>query len=208
MTAIRRLAARGLPLPGDDIDTDRMLPARFLKGTTFEGIEAHLFADDRQAETRQGRVHPFDQEAHRGAGVLVTGANFGCGSSREHAPQALARWGIRAIVAVSFAEIFRGNALMIGLPCVEAPAAFVGALLTRLTVAPETEVVVDLDALRVEAGRADSTPLVGAITIPAEALEALRSGTWDATALLLDRYEEVERLAARLPYLNDFTPAP
>jgi 3-isopropylmalate/(R)-2-methylmalate dehydratase small subunit len=102
-------------------DTDRIMPARFLKAITFEGLENHLFADDRQQAAERGQMHAFDDDARRQARVLITGRNFGCGSSREHAPQALRRWGIRAVVGPSFAEIFFGNSVMIGLPCVTLP---------------------------------------------------------------------------------------
>ena len=149
MTAICRVVARGVPLPGDDIDTDRMVPARFLRGTTFEGLEAHVFADDRQSEARAGRVHPFDEHAHRGAGVLVTGANFGCGSSREHAPWALVGWGFQAIVAPSFADIFRQNALKNALVPAAIPADAHAALVAALTADPQMVVAVDIEALTV-----------------------------------------------------------
>src|SRR5688572_30453231 len=114
---IVRVSGTALVLPGDDIDTDRIMPARFLKAITFEGLEAHLFADDRQEAALRGQTHAFEDASRRQARVLVTGRNFGCGSSREHAPQALRRWGIHAVIGPSFAEIFFGNAVMIGLPC-------------------------------------------------------------------------------------------
>jgi 3-isopropylmalate/(R)-2-methylmalate dehydratase small subunit len=197
-TPITHLSGRAMPLPGRDIDTDRIMPARFLRAVTFEGLDAHVFADDRAALARENRVHPIDDPIYRDARILIVESNFGCGSSREHAPQAIARRGIAAIVGESFAEIFRGNAGMIGLPCVTAAPADVARLLALVAARPETDVVVDLDAMTVSAG-----DLIAAIDLPAELRSALRSGNWDATALLLDRYDEVERVAARLPAIGE-----
>jgi 3-isopropylmalate/(R)-2-methylmalate dehydratase small subunit len=196
---IARVGGRGIVLRGDDIDTDRIIPARFLKAVTFDGLEASVLADDRREAAREGRVHPFDDPARREARVLFVNANFGCGSSREHAPQALYRRGLRAIVGASFAEIFFGNAVAIGLPCLSAPADAIARLMTHADGHPDAEWVVDVASLRV------SSDGVGVdVTIAATARAALLSGTWDVTSLLLDRYDEVERVASRLPYLQGF----
>ena len=134
-TQIDRVAGRGLPMRGDNIDTDRIIPARYLSAITFEGLEAHLFEDDRQ----QAPGHPFANPAYQGASVLLANANFGCGSSREHAPQAIRRWGIRAVVGQSFAEIFFGNSVALGLPCVTASPETVGALMDLVEAEPAVE---------------------------------------------------------------------
>jgi 3-isopropylmalate/(R)-2-methylmalate dehydratase small subunit len=196
---IEHASGTAVPVRGDDIDTDRIIPARFLKTITFDGLEAHVFEDDRKQAAEHGTPHPFDLPAHQGAHVLIVQGNFGCGSSREHAPQAIARWGIQAIVGESFAEIFFGNSLMIGLPCVTASRADLEKLLTLAETEPATVFDVDLTSGQLRAGA-----LVVPITMPAAAREALRTGNWDATGLLVDRYEEVERTAARLPYLDGF----
>jgi 3-isopropylmalate/(R)-2-methylmalate dehydratase small subunit len=199
MTELRkidRVQGRAVAVHGDDIDTDRIIPARFLKAITFEGLEDHLFEDDRREATGRGQVHPFDAPDHRGARVLLVGGNFGCGSSREHAPQAIARWGIQALVGESFAEIFFGNSVMIGLPCVTVDRPTLERLMALADSKPELDWVVDLASGRLTAAD-QSVP----ITLPEAARSALQSGNWDATALLLDRYEDVERTAARLPYL-------
>jgi 3-isopropylmalate/(R)-2-methylmalate dehydratase small subunit len=198
-STIARVCGRGMVLRGDDIDTDRIMPARFLRAVTFDGLEASVFADDRQEAAREGRVHPFDDPAQREARVLFVNANFGCGSSREHAPQALYRRGLRAIVGTSFAEIFFGNAVAIGLPCLSAPAHAIATLMTHAAAHPDAEWVVDVASLRVSADAVSAD-----VTIAATARAALLSGTWDVTSLLLDRYDEVERVAAQLPYLRDF----
>ena len=198
-SAIARVQGRGIVLRGDDIDTDRIMPARFLKAVTFDGLERSVFADDRREASREGRVHPFDDPARREARVLFVNANFGCGSSREHAPQALHRRGLRAIVGTSFAEIFFGNAVAIGLPCLSAPADAIATLMDHAAAHPDAEWVVDVTSLRVSADE-----LSVALAIPASARAALLSGTWDVTSLLLDRYDEVERVAARLPYGRNF----
>ena len=193
--SITRVTGRAVPLRGDDIDTDRIIPARFLRAVTFEGLEAHLFEDDRAAAAG----HPFSHPAYRGAAVLLVNANFGCGSSREHAPQAIRRWGIQAVAGQSFSEIFFGNAVALGLPCVTVDAEAIDALMTAVERDPSTEVAVDLNALEVRAaGRSWGARL------PAPARDAFVSGLWDATGLLLDRYDEVEAVAARLPYVASF----
>ncbi len=193
-----RVVGRGLPLRGDHIDTDRIVPARFLRAVTFEGLEAHVFEDDRA----QQADHPFANPAYRGARVLLVNANFGCGSSREHAPQALYRWGIRAIVGESFSEIFFGNSVAIGLPCVTAAPEAVAAVMALVEADPAVEIAVDLEALSVAAaGR--SWP----VALPDAVRDALVRGLWDATSLLLDDYHEVEAVRARLPYLTGFRPA-
>ena len=195
---VLRASGRAIAVSGDDIDTDRIMPARFLKAVTFEGLEAHLFEDDRQQAAERGQQHPFDDPDRQGARVLVVGSNFGCGSSREHAPQALVRWGIQAVVGESFAEIFFGNSLMLGLPCVRVSADDLVSLRT-IAQNPAAEFEVDLAAGRVTAGN-----LHAAFTMPAAAREALISGAWDATGMLLADYDQVRQTANRLPYLTHF----
>src|SRR6476620_623566 len=143
---IQIVEGRALPIRGEDIDTDRIMPARFLKSITFEGLDTHVFEDDRLAAKRSGQVHPFDEPKYQGASILVANRNFGAGSSREHAPQGLRRWGIRAIVAESFAEIFFGNSLMIGLACLTAPASEVEKLLALVEREPTAMLKIDLKA--------------------------------------------------------------
>ena len=194
MQKITQIDGRGLPLRGNDIDTDRIIPARFLVTVTFDGLEGHVFEDDRKAAS-----HPFDDPRYQGAAVLVVNSNFGCGSSREHAPQALQRWGIKGIIGESFAEIFFGNSAMIGMPCVTAPAADVAAIMERIERNPDARVHIDLDA-----GTCEVDGLQCAVSLPPRTREAFMSGAWDTTGMLLDRFEEVEATAARLPYVSGF----
>jgi 3-isopropylmalate/(R)-2-methylmalate dehydratase small subunit len=182
------------------MDTDRIIPARFLKTITFEGLGDHLFEDDRLQLKERGIVHPIDQPQHKGARILIGQANFGCGSSREHAPQAIARWGIGAVVAQSFAEIFAGNSVMIGLPCVTASREDVLRLMELAEAQPQLEFALDLSAGTLKAGS-----LTVSVNMPPSAKSALLSGDWDATGLLVDRYAEVERVAARLPYVHGWS---
>jgi len=196
---IQVIDGRALPLRGDDMDTDRIMPARFLKSITFEGLEQHVFEDDRLAESRSGRVHPFDDPRFQGASILLANRNFGAGSSREHAPQGLHRWGIRAVVAESFAEIFFGNSLMMGLACVTASAKDVEALMSLVDRNPAAALTVDL-----KAGTCQAPGMTVAISIPDHVRDTLMTGGWDTTGLLIDNYEQVERTAAKLPYLAGF----
>ena len=198
-SAITRVDGPAIVLRGDDVDTDRIVPARFLKAITFDGLEAACFADDRAEAARAGGVHPFDDPARRSARVLLVESNFGCGSSREHAPQALYRRGIRAIVGRSFAEIFFGNAVAIGLACVTVPADAGDALMRAAESDARAEAVVDLVAREVRLGA-----IRAPATMPDAARSSLTSGTWDVTGLLLAQYDEVERVAAQLEYLRDF----
>jgi 3-isopropylmalate/(R)-2-methylmalate dehydratase small subunit len=200
MQKIIAVSGRGLPLRGNDIDTDRIMPARFLRAITFDGLEQHVFEDDRKGGGAPPyNRHPFDVSSFQGASVLVVNANFGCGSSREHAPQGLQRWGINALVGESFAEIFFGNSVMIGLPCVTASPEEVRRLQDLIERSPETEVRIDLVAGTCVAG-----DLRMNVSIPPNVRDALVTGAWDTTGLLLDRYEEVDDASKRLPYVAGF----
>jgi 3-isopropylmalate/(R)-2-methylmalate dehydratase small subunit len=190
---IRQLRGTGLPLRGDDIDTDRIIPARFLKSITFEGLQDHLFEDDRA----QIANHPAANAAYAGATVMIVQSNFGCGSSREHAPQAIHRRGIRAVIGQSFSEIFFGNSVALGMPCPTTSRENTEALIALVEQDPATEIGVDLEAMNVTAaGRSF------AITLPPAVRLSFLDGSWDATGLLLENYDEVRAVAARLPYVT------
>lgn len=194
---ISHVHGRALPVRGNNIDTDRIIPARFLRSITFEGLEHHLFEDDRKQLQAAGQRHPLDESRFSGASILLTNANFGCGSSREHAPQAIRRHGIRAVVGESFSEIFFGNSVALGMPCVTADAATMASLMQAVESQPETDLAVDLEHMTVKAGATTYR-----IALPGAARESFLDGTWDATGLLLDRFEEVEAVAKRLPYVR------
>jgi 3-isopropylmalate/(R)-2-methylmalate dehydratase small subunit len=204
---IQIVEGRALPLHGEDVDTDRIMPARFLKSITFEGLEKHVFEDDRLAARRAndasasgfGAPHPFDAGEYQGASILLVNRNFGTGSSREHAPQGLRRWGIRAIVGESFAEIFFGNALMIGLACVTAASKDIATLMNLVEQDPTVQFRIDLGA-----GICDAEGLRVPISLPDHVRDTLMTGAWDTTGLLLDNYDQVNAVAARLPYLSGF----
>jgi 3-isopropylmalate/(R)-2-methylmalate dehydratase small subunit len=192
---ITRIEGRGLPVRGHDIDTDRIMPARFLVAVSFEGLERHVFEDDRKAEPS----HPFNDPRYRGASILVVNANFGCGSSREHAPQGLARFGIRAIVGESFSEIFQGNAAMMGMPCFAAAHESIDALQALVEETPGVTIAADVGSGEIVAGSLRFTA-----ALPPALRDAFVSGQWNPTAMLLDRFDEVRAVAARLPYIAGF----
>jgi len=191
---------RGVVVRGEDIDTDRIIPARFLKTITFERLEEHLFEDDRIQLAERGTVHAIDRPAYEGAAIMFVGSNFGCGSSREHAPQAIARWGIKAIVGVSFAEIFFGNSLMIGLPCATVTAEQTEHLMRAVERDPSVACRVSLLEKTIAAGHV-SVPL----GMPESVRSSLMSGNWDATSLLLEHYEAVDKVSASLPYVSGWS---
>jgi 3-isopropylmalate/(R)-2-methylmalate dehydratase small subunit len=199
LPAVRHVSGTALPLRGDDIDTDRIIPARFLVSITFEGLGAHAFEDDRKAAVAKGQTHPFDDTRFWGARILLVNRNFGCGSSREHAPQAIARGGIRAVVGESFSEIFFGNAVAIGLPCVALSREAVARLQSLVEGAPKSALSVDLEA-RTLIAEGETLP----VSIPENAREAFLSGNWDGTSMLLERFDDVKAVAARLPYVAGF----
>lgn len=196
---IAQVTGKALVLPGDDVDTDRIMPARFLRALTFEGLGDHVFEDDRKDCAARGALHPFDDPRTQDAAILVVNRNFGCGSSREHAPQGLLRRGIRAFVGESFAEIFAGNAGALGIPCLVADARGIAALMEVVARRPDQLVIVDLGPMTVRAGEV-RVP----VNLPPAAREAFLDGTWDATGLLLEQFADVQAFAAGLPYLRGF----
>ncbi len=191
------MAGRACVLRGNDIDTDRIIPARYLRCVTFDGIGEHAFADDR-AQAKGN--HALDDPRFRGASILVVGRNFGCGSSREHAPQSLMRFGFLAFLGASFAEIFAGNCTALGLPCMTLADEDLARLMDSIELDPAQQVVVDL------AKRSVTSPRAGtfAAGIPEGARQQLLAGTWNATAILLEAGEAIEATAARLPYVAGF----
>jgi 3-isopropylmalate/(R)-2-methylmalate dehydratase small subunit len=195
MPPIISISGRGLPLHGDDLDTDRIMPARYLRAVTFDGLEDHVFEDDRAADPN----HAFNDARYAGASVLVVNRNFGCGSSREHAPQGLARYGINAIIGESFSEIFLGNSAVLGVPCFVADKEKVEQLQALIEGAPETIVETNVQDGTVSAGS-----LHFKATVPTALRDAFVSGQWNPTAMLLDRFEEVRNVAGRLPYVSGF----
>jgi 3-isopropylmalate/(R)-2-methylmalate dehydratase small subunit len=194
-TARREIVGRGIPLPGNDIDTDRIIPARFLKAVTFEGLGEHAFEDART----QDPEHPFNQKVYAGASVLVVGLNFGCGSSREHAPESLRRWGIRAIVGGSFAEIFFGNCTALGIPCLTASMEDIAWLQRAVGRQPQEPVTVSVERQEVRFG-----DRVIPARIPDGTRSQLTSGAWNAASVLLEAGDAIEATARRLPYVAGF----
>jgi 3-isopropylmalate/(R)-2-methylmalate dehydratase small subunit len=191
-----------MPLRGHDIDTDRVIPARFLRCVVFDGLGEHAFEDDRRQEQSGRGIHPFDDPRFADAHILLVNRNFGCGSSREHAPQAIMRWGrgIRAIVGESFAEIFFGNCTALGIPCVTADADAVAALMERAEREPSLPFTLDLLACRVTAG-----DLGFAVAIPEGARQQLVEGRWDTTAELLEGRAAIAPVTRHLPYFGGWT---
>lgn len=189
---VHTISGRGLPLVGNDIDTDRIIPARFLRAITFDGLGDQVFADDR----KQLANHPFNQAQYKDAEVLLVNRNFGCGSSREHAPQAIARWGIKALVGESFAEIFFGNCVAMGIPCLTADTESLSALQKMVAEDPTAEVTVDLDAMAVRAG-----DFAVPVAMGDGARQMFLSGTWDACGQLVAQAEAIAQTAGRLPYI-------
>ena len=194
---ITRVAGRGVPVPGNDIDTDRIIPARFMKCVTFDGLGAYLFYDMRRNSDGSEKPHPLNDPRFKGASVLLSGVNFGCGSSREHAPQALQKYGIRAVIAEGFAEIFLGNSTTLGMPCVTASRADIEQIAAAVAADPAVEVAIDLVNRRAEfAGQ--SVP----VSVRESARDALVNGRWDPIGELLEGAEAAGRIAGQLRYMS------
>lgn len=194
---ITQVTGRAVCVPGEDIDTDRIIPARFMKCVTFDGLGEYAFYDERRAADGADKEHPLNDPRFLGASILLSGSNFGCGSSREHAPQALYRFGFRAVIAESFAEIFFGNSTTLGMPCAVMAPDDLRAL--EDLVSRDPAALVTLDVLEGKVTVADvDFPAV----LPDHAREALVTGKWDAIADLLEGTEKVDRVAARLPYFQ------
>ena len=193
---ITQVTGRAVPVPGDDIDTDRIIPARFMKCVTFDGLGEFLFHDVRKQEDGAERDHPLNEERFAGAEIIISGNNFGCGSSREHAPQAIYRAGFRAVIAEGFAEIFFGNSTQLGMPCVSAGSGDIAMLRGAVEADPSIELTIDVEKKEIR---------FGGKSIPCDirdgARNALVNGKWDPLQDLLNGAEGVEAVAAKLPYM-------
>jgi 3-isopropylmalate/(R)-2-methylmalate dehydratase small subunit len=198
---ITKITGRPIPLRGNDIDTDRIIPARFMKAITFDGMGQQVFHDVRFDAEGRSLGHVMDDPRYQAKGprVAIVNKNFGCGSSREHAPQALMRWGIKALIGESFADIFFGNCVALGVPCVTASEADVAALMAAVEKDPAGELIVDLTSMTASFGGASYQ-----VTLPEGARKQLMEGTWDATRTLLDALDQTRATAARLPYVRGF----
>jgi 3-isopropylmalate/(R)-2-methylmalate dehydratase small subunit len=193
---ITTITGRGVHVPGNDIDTDRIIPARFMKCVTFDGLGEFLFHDVRKSPDGANQPHPLNDPRFQGATILLSGANFGCGSSREHAPQAIQKHGFRAVIAESFAEIFFGNCIALGMPCLSVSRDDIRKIAAAVESRPDVEITIDI--AKGEIRFAGQTVRA---TLRESAREALVGGRWDAIGDLLEGVGEVKRVAARLPYL-------
>jgi 3-isopropylmalate/(R)-2-methylmalate dehydratase small subunit len=196
LASISSVAGRAVHVPGNDIDTDRIIPARFMKCVTFDGLGEYLFHDVRKNADGSDRPHPLNDPRFKGATILLSGANFGCGSSREHAPQAIQKYGFRAVVAENFAEIFFGNCTTLGIPCLSARREDIARIAAAVAADPALDVVVDVDRLQIRFG----SEVVPA-TMRESARDALLHGRWDAIAELIEGVPAVKDLTKSLPYL-------
>jgi 3-isopropylmalate/(R)-2-methylmalate dehydratase small subunit len=196
LAKITSVTGRAVNVPGNDIDTDRIIPARFMKCVTFDGLGEYLFNDVRRQLDGTEKPHPLNEARFKGATILLSGANFGCGSSREHAPQAIAKYGLKAVIAESYAEIFFGNSTTLGIPCATAAREDIAKIAAAVEANPQLEVVIDVVNQEVR---------FGGQTVKARfresARDALINGRWDAIGELLDGREAVKVTAAKLPYL-------
>ena len=197
--AVKQITGSAVPVLGNDIDTDQIIPARFMKVVTFEGLGAYAFYDLRFDPSGAAKPHPFSDDRYRGASVLLVNSNFGCGSSREHAPQALMRWGIKVVIGESFAEIFSGNCTAMGVPAVTVAPEVVRELVAAVEADPTTQITVDLPRSRIGVGDAGYD-----FQMPAAYRSALIAGSWDSTSVLLSNLEGIDATVKRLPYLNRF----
>ncbi|MDX2186859.1 MAG: 3-isopropylmalate dehydratase small subunit [Opitutaceae bacterium] len=193
---ITAVAGRAVYVPGNDIDTDRIIPARFMKCVSFDGLGEFLFYDVRKNADGTDKTHPLNESRFKGATILLSGANFGCGSSREHAPQAIQKYGFRAIVAENFAEIFFGNCTTLGIPCLSAAREDIAKIAAAIDKDPSTQVTIDVANQEIRFG-AQSVKA----SIRDSAQDALVNGRWDAIGELLEGREAVKVTAAKLPYL-------
>ncbi len=196
---IQKITGTGVPVRGNDIDTDRVIPARFMKCITFEGLGQYAFYDVRFESDGSLKDHPFNDERYAGASILIVNKNFGCGSSREHAPQALQKFGVSAVVGESFAEIFSGNCTVMGVPAVTADAEAIESIMTAVESDSRIAITIDLDAQAVTVG---STRV--ATSMPSPQRLALLNGTWDSTSVLLENRALIEATARTIPYPNNF----
>jgi len=197
---ITKISGTAIPVRGNDIDTDRIIPARYLKEVTFARMGEYPFFDERFDEAGKQKPHPFNDPKYKGASILLVNKNFGCGSSREHAPQALFRFGIHAIVGESFAAIFAGNCTMMGVPTVTVSHDQVELMMKSVKQAPQTQFTVDIEQKTIAFGEHRI-----AIDLPETYRSALSSGSWDSTALLRSNLEQVKKTASKLPYMSGFS---
>ena len=196
---VTTITGPGIPLRGNDIDTDRVIPARFLKCVTFDGIGEHAFADAIKGLAAKGETHPFADTRFANAAILVTNQNFGCGSSREHAPQSLKRWGIRAIIAESYSDIFYGNCVSLAVPCFTADHETCAKLQDVIESNPDGELTLDIAA-----ATATGPCATVALQIQPGARGQFLDGSWDGRAGLLENLEAAKEVAAKLPYVSNY----
>ena len=196
LETITSVSGKGAYVPGSDIDTDRIIPARFMKCVTFDGLGEYLFYDVRKDDDGSDREHPLNESRFKGATLLLSGSNFGCGSSREHAPQALYRYGFRGIIAESYAEIFFGNCATLGIPCLCLDKPAIQALAAAIDKDPNLEITLDVESAEVR-----YLDQVSTATIRDSARTALVSGNWDPIGDLLEGLDQVHRVASKLSYM-------